>query len=313
MLALANLLAQSTATADTLYACKLNGIGTVRMVSATTNCSQYESKISWSSTGPRGIQGPAGAQGGQGPMGQPGLKGDTGPMGPAGKDGAAGPTGANGTMGATGATGAKGDKGDTGLQGPAGDQGGLPTCTAPDVAVLYNGAFLCKSGVPHYVDNGDGTVTDNQTGLMWEKKTGVVDTPNSGDIHDVNNAYLWAVAIAPFADPNGTLYSDFLQRLNGLTSQISSQGLACFADHCDWRIPTVSELHSILSATSPCSVGLPCIDQAIFGPTQMLTYWTSDSLAAAPRFAWSIDFANGTIYTIFKPNELNARAVRSNR
>ena len=24
---------------------------------------------------------------------------------------------------------------------------------------------------PRFVDNGDGTVTDNQTGLMWEKKT----------------------------------------------------------------------------------------------------------------------------------------------
>ncbi|TMA85936.1 MAG: DUF1566 domain-containing protein, partial [Deltaproteobacteria bacterium] len=25
-----------------------------------------------------------------------------------------------------------------------------------------------------FVDNGDGTVTDNETGLIWEKKTGTV-------------------------------------------------------------------------------------------------------------------------------------------
>jgi hypothetical protein len=48
-------------------------------------------------------------------------------------------------------------------------------------------------------DNGDGTVTDHKTGLMWEKKTGIVGNPvqctSSGggcpDAHNVNNTYAW--------------------------------------------------------------------------------------------------------------------------
>jgi hypothetical protein len=34
-----------------------------------------------------------------------------------------------------------------------------------------------------YTDNGDGTITDNNTGLMWAKKS------DDGSIHDKDNAY----------------------------------------------------------------------------------------------------------------------------
>ena len=37
-----------------------------------------------------------------------------------------------------------------------------------------------------YVDNGDGTITDSNTNLMWEKLS------NDGFIHDKDNAYTWA-------------------------------------------------------------------------------------------------------------------------
>ena len=51
-LALVYQLAPTVASADTTYyACKLNGLGTVRLVGAATNCSPYETKISWNSTG----------------------------------------------------------------------------------------------------------------------------------------------------------------------------------------------------------------------------------------------------------------------
>jgi len=36
-----------------------------------------------------------------------------------------------------------------------------------------------------YTDNGDGTITDNNTRLMWEKKD------DSGGIHDQDNGYTW--------------------------------------------------------------------------------------------------------------------------
>jgi len=42
-----------------------------------------------------------------------------------------------------------------------------------------------------FVDNGDGTVTDNMTGLMWEKKD------NSSGIHDMDNIYTWSLQALP--------------------------------------------------------------------------------------------------------------------
>ncbi len=41
-----------------------------------------------------------------------------------------------------------------------------------------------QAGVPlRYTDNGDGTITDNSTGLMWEKKS------FDGGLHDMQNTY----------------------------------------------------------------------------------------------------------------------------
>ncbi len=48
------------ASAATIYACRLNSLGTIRIVSANTPCSIYETKISWNSDGPPGPQGPQG-------------------------------------------------------------------------------------------------------------------------------------------------------------------------------------------------------------------------------------------------------------
>ena len=41
-----------------------------------------------------------------------------------------------------------------------------------------------------YVDNDDGTITDLNTGLMWEKKS------DDGTIHDPDTTYTWDDAFA---------------------------------------------------------------------------------------------------------------------
>jgi len=119
-----------------------------------------------------------------------------------------------------------------------------------------------------YTDNGDGTVTDNNTLLMWEKK----DT--AGGIHDVNNAYDW-----------NNSFAVFLAALN--TNP-------CFAGHCDWRIPNVKELQSIVdySKTNPAT--------SFPGATAAAFYWSSSPFAANSSHAWFVFFADGLVNSVVK-------------
>jgi hypothetical protein len=278
--------------------------------------------------GPQGIQGPAGAQGAQGlmgPLGLPGAhgaKGDPGPVGPKGADGAIGPAGQNGTAGAQGPQGDTGPQGPQGLQGPKGDKGdpgsgggGLVCTTAPNVYLVTasNGTQTCQ---PRFVDNGDFTVTDNQTGLMWEKKfDGSIPIICSlGDAacppdahHEVHNTYTWSAASS--TEPTGTLYSDFLQYLNGL----NFGGASCFAGHCDWRIPSIGELRSILPGSYP-GCAFPCTPpDPLFGPTQAASYWSSSSGAFDANSALFVSFYDGLVSSTNKTVISYARAVRSGR
>jgi hypothetical protein len=58
-----------------------------------------------------------------------------------------------------------------------------------------------------YMDNGDGSVTDVNTGLMWEKKS------DDGSIHDKDTSYTWdnafAVHVAGLNTANFAGYSDW--------------------------------------------------------------------------------------------------------
>jgi hypothetical protein len=264
--------------------------------------------------GGSGVQGPAGPAGAPG---APGIQGGTGPAGPAGPQGLVGPTGPagpQGIQGLTGATGPQGSKGD-----PGSSSAGLVCTTVPNIYLVTagNGAQTCQ---PRYVDNGDLTVTDNQTGLMWEKKfdssvpiiCSLGDPSCPPDLHHraSDNNYTWTAA-SPFTDPTGTLYSDFLQNLNGLDS---NGGASCFAGHCDWRIPSVGELRSILPALFP-ACATPCKpDPTVFGPTGAGTYWSSSSSAGSVNRVWVVNFFIGDAETVDKQLQgLYARAVRAGR
>src|SRR5262245_23398229 len=49
---------------------------------------------------------------------------------------------------------------------------------------------LQKGAALSYTDNADGTITDNNTGLVWEKLSG------DGSVHNVGNTYTWDQAFS---------------------------------------------------------------------------------------------------------------------
>jgi len=167
---------------------------------------------------------------------------------------------------------------------------------------LVNGdgcSATCQIEVPvaisRFEDRGS-TVFDHQTGLEWEKTT------DDGGWHDKDNRYTWSTGTP---NPDGTAFTVFLAALNAGMWLGTEDRPACFAGHCDWRLPSVSELKSIVD----CSHGAPCV-APIFGPTKWFSYWSSLSLAFDPSAAWDVHFFDGNVYADFKRNSYNVRAVR---
>ena len=158
---------------------------------------------------------------------------------------------------------------------------------------------------PRYVDNGDGTVSDTQTGLMWEKKTTAVGSgPNYADPHDVDNTYTWTASGSPYP-ADGTVFTDFLVKLNTMP---------CFAGHCDWRLPSEEGQNSPFTGPKElegllihqCGAN-PC-DDIIFAPVAFF-YWSATTYAGSPSFAWGV--GNGNLYSGFKTGNFYVRAVRT--
>jgi hypothetical protein len=139
-----------------------------------------------------------------------------------------------------------------------------------------------------YTDNGDGTVTDDNTGLVWEKKTSA----------NVNSVYTWQGAL------------DYVAALNAMNG---GQG---FAGYNDWRLPNIRELLTIVDYSRHNPPIHP-----IFGPTRSIfpfsAYWSSTSWAEYyPAVnAWAVDFAEDFAHpsgtrTFGKTSSLLVRAVR---
>jgi hypothetical protein len=183
-----------------------------------------------------------------------------------------------------------------------GDSTGMQNLITADADLIA----LKLSGT-RFVDHGDGTVTDLTTGLMWEKKGSRDGVANLSDPHDADNRYTWSTTLVP---PDGTAFTDFLATLNSCTSADGHTLTGGFAGHCDWRLPTLAELETIVDlSASGCGSGNPCIFSAL-GPTVAFYYYSVTFLTGSPGLVFTVQFNDGTPNFVASTSNLHVRAVR---
>ncbi|HYC56258.1 MAG TPA: DUF1566 domain-containing protein [Candidatus Binatia bacterium] len=150
-----------------------------------------------------------------------------------------------------------------------------------------------QSGAPRaFADNGDGTVTDLTTGLMWEKLS------DDGTVHDHDDAGVWTDAFAKIAALNAAL----------------------FAGHDNWRLPNIFEAATLLDLGSADPAMQEVFDETCSDGCTVTTcscapaaerQWSSTSYAAAPAQAWTIVVDDGATDPHPKDQTAAVRAVRA--
>jgi hypothetical protein len=124
---------------------------------------------------------------------------------------------------------------------------------------------------PRFTDNGDQTVTDNLTGLMWTKESN---------------------APGPISCVTGTT----------MTWQKSLDYVAClntndYLGYSDWRIPNRNELKSLINLGQPSTAAWL---NALGFNVMETSYWSSTTYAQDTTYASVVWMKDGDVYSIFK-------------
>ena len=146
------------------------------------------------------------------------------------------------------------------------------------------------SGFMYLIDHGNGTVLDNSTGLMWEKKGAKNNTPDLTNPNDSDNTYTWDEI------------QDFISDLNQHN----------YGGYNDWRMATTKELETLHDLSEEEGGGVAIVTN-IFTNTQQGKYWSGDSHADDPNMAWCADFDGSLNSFLSKSNSLYVRAVRGQK
>lgn len=146
-----------------------------------------------------------------------------------------------------------------------------------------------------FTDNGDNTVTDNVTGLMW-----IQDHVAMGTIAGVN----WASTMS---------WTDAIDNCEALA----------YAGKSDWRLPNAYELFSIClfeNGAIPYGVdadgikgsGAPFINERAFPNTKSSNYWSATTYPNGTTYALNVNFNNGNLSNVdgIKTGSRYVRAVR---
>jgi hypothetical protein len=125
---------------------------------------------------------------------------------------------------------------------------------------------------PRFLENGDGTVTDNLTGLIWLKDAGcAIFFPGDSTGQNARN---WSSAITA---------------ANSLTDGFC--GLSDSSSPSDWRLPNVKELNSLIDY-GRYNFALPSVHPFINVKSM---YWSSTTNANSASFAWLVSALFGSV------------------
>lgn len=150
-------------------------------------------------------------------------------------------------------------------------------------------AQICKTGIKvlsktadsRFKDNGNGTISDDDTGLMWQKcQLGLSGSNCSKGVAIIER---WNYAL--------------------ISAESSS-----IAGYNDWRLPNRKELLSIVEFR--CRN--PSINTTYFPNTSSSNFWSSSPVVYNSNFAWYVNFKYGSSYGSYRGNDLQSmRFVRS--
>ena len=145
--------------------------------------------------------------------------------------------------------------------------------------------------IGRYIDHGNGTVTDAETGLMWKRCLEGLSGVNceEGKVE----RYTWNEAVKRFKNVE-------------------------YAGYADWRLPTIDELETLVYCSKgkdkkgDCKDGSekPTINQQAFPNTETSNVWSGSPNADYSGYAWSVYFYNGSSYIGFRSSNYAVRLLR---
>jgi len=144
-----------------------------------------------------------------------------------------------------------------------------------------------------FTDNWDGTVIDNNTGLMWQKCS--IGQNNDSTCSGTALAYNWYKA-------SGTYDWFYNSTSDDVCGGLSTGG------YSDWRLPTKKELITIVDYSIPYSG--PTINTAYFPNSVEWYYWSSTTDVYYFGYAWDVTFTTGYVTSGGKGNDAYVRCVR---
>lgn len=147
------------------------------------------------------------------------------------------------------------------------------------VVVLFPWAVIqaaCNTNIiaaapdSRYTDNGNGTVTDKVTDLMWKQCSEGQSSVGSPCDTGAVASYTWQQALQQAETLNGG---------------------GGFAGYTDWRVPNYKELSSLVER----QCASPAINTNIFPNTPASIYFSSSPGAGVANEAWSVEFDGGGV------------------